>query len=792
MIIKKFIPFSIAISLLLSLAIFDFGYAQREITSSIEEIVVTAQKREENLQDVPSSVSAMDAATLEKTFARDLLDVAGVSPNLIIDPILGNGTAAISIRGVQMNDVEKSFDPAVAVYQDGIYLATATGALLNTWDAERIEVLRGPQGTMFGRNTIGGLVHVIRSKPTGELGGKINITAAEDSQTDVKAVLNLPALLDGTLATKITAMRLDGGEYFYNATRETDEGGVDVEAYSFSALWNPTDNLQIQLTYDDIDDQTDVRPVSCFTQPGELFAVIGQPIATECNGGSDLGFHRTVFQNTEQTASVEVEAVTLNVEYDINENNKLVFVYGTREMEETSLQEFDASALELFRVSRPQFEEQESIEVRWESKFTNGQFTLGGYLWDSEYDAWQTTYFFGGFNDSPRTLHSTENTAFFGQLDYDVTDKLTLTVGGRWIDEEKDFCQMFTINAGEETPIFNWFGSSDPDPRIIQKSWGQCPGYVPASTAQNDYTDPVTGENATFTGTESWDDFTPKVGLTYELENGIAYATYSEGFRSGGFNGRATGANNAGPYDPETVESFEFGIKTIWANNTFQFNASAFTVDYTDKQEDVVLPGTDGAVTLTIVQNAAAVSIDGLEIESLWIPTEGLTLTANLGILDANYDNYMVQDGAGNMVDKSGFDLRRAPEMTLALGALHEYALANGDFIVSSLNYRWKDDYCVQGNNFKAIEAHYGANPACNKAHGIIDASISYETENWRLSLFGKNLGDEDYLLHFLDVASSVNATSASDSTPVYVPGLWSFGTVNRPRYFGVEFEAKF
>ena len=127
-------------------------------------------------------------------------------------------------------------------------------------------------------------------------------------------------------------------------------------------------------------------------------------------------FIEQFFKNTEQTASVEVEAVTLNVEYDINENNKLVFVYGTREMEETSLQEFDASALELFRVSRPQFEEQESIEIRWESKFTNGQFTLGGYLWDSEYDAWQTTYFFGGFNDSPRTLHSTENTAFFGQL----------------------------------------------------------------------------------------------------------------------------------------------------------------------------------------------------------------------------------------------------------------------------------------------------------------------------------------------------------------------------------------
>ena len=178
---KKIAIYSLALSFLLSIFSTEYAHAQRTISTSIEEIVVTAQKREENMQDVPSSVSAMDANTLEKTFARDLMDVAGFSPNLIIDPILGNGTAAISIRGIQMNDVEKSFDPAVAVYQDGIYLATATAALLNTWDAERIEVLRGPQGTMFGRNTVGGLVHVIRSKPTGELGGKINLTAAEDS-----------------------------------------------------------------------------------------------------------------------------------------------------------------------------------------------------------------------------------------------------------------------------------------------------------------------------------------------------------------------------------------------------------------------------------------------------------------------------------------------------------------------------------------------------------------------------------------------------------------------------------
>ena len=148
-------------------------FAQREISGQIEEVVVTAQHREQNLQDVPIAVTALDESAIEKIFARDLTDVTGKTPNLVLTPILGNGTAAISIRGMQLNDVEKSFDPAVAVYQDGVYLQTTTGALLNLWDAERIEVLRGPQGTLFGRNTIGGLIHVIRNKPTGELGGKV-------------------------------------------------------------------------------------------------------------------------------------------------------------------------------------------------------------------------------------------------------------------------------------------------------------------------------------------------------------------------------------------------------------------------------------------------------------------------------------------------------------------------------------------------------------------------------------------------------------------------------------------
>ena len=215
-------------------------------------------------------------------------------------------------------------------------------------------------------------------------------------------------------------------------------------------------------------------------------------------------------------------------------------------------------------------------------------------------------------------------------------------------------------------------------------------------------------------------------------------------------------------------------------------------MDYSDKQEDVILPGTDGAITLTIVQNAAAASIDGMELETLWIPTAGLTLSANLGLLDSSYEDYMVVDGAGNPLDKSGLDLRRAPDMTFTLGAMHEAQLSESTFLVSTIDYRWKDDYCTSANN-KYIEGNYGGNnPACNDAFGILDASISFESDNWRVSFYGKNLTDEIYSLYFLDVAASYSATSPTNATPTYNPALWSQGTVNRPRNFGVEVQLKF
>ena len=763
--------------------------AQREISGQIEEVLVTAQKREENVQTVPISVSVMDARMLDKRFARDILDVAGMSPNLIIDPTLGNGTASIAIRGMQLNDVEKSFDPAVAVYQDGIYLQTSTGALLNVWDAERVEVLRGPQGNLFGRNTIGGLVHIIRAKPTGELGGKVSLTMAEDNQRDIKAALNLPSILNDTLATKITAVKTDGGGYFDNETRGKREGDSDYGSVSLSGLWTPTEDISLHLIYDHIDDKTPVRPVTGLSEAGELLYDFGL-FGDEHGPRSDADFHRKTHTATNQKASVEIDAVTANLGVDLAEGQRLVTIVGWRDMKETSLQEFDAASLDVFRVSRPQDEAQASIEMRLESDWSWGKSILGAFYWDSNYDAWQNTYFFGGFNDSPHSTQDTTSKAVFGQVDWDLMEGLTLSLGGRYTEEEKSYCQKFTV------PDANGFSTDfDGIRKRTAKSWGDCDGAL--GQYQATYTDPVTGEtNVPFTGKEDWSKFTPRVGLSYDIENGMVYASYSEGFRSGGFNGRNTAPANSGPYDPEKVKSFEVGAKTTWMDSRLQLNVSAFFVDYTDKQEDVVLPGTDGAVTLTLVQNAGAATINGLEIEAQYLPVDGLTLGFNLGYMDASYDEWTVADPSGLPLDKSDFELRRAPEWTANLSALYEYQLSNGAFLVASANYAWKDDYWVGANTTYAMangSTHYGNAPAgLNEAYGILDMSLSYETDLWTVSVFGKNLTDEDYFQHILDVGGAYNATSASNATPQYVPGLWSFGTINRPRWFGAELTVKF
>lgn len=747
----------------------------------LADIIVTAQKRSENLQDVPIAVSAINTAQIEARFGRDIADLGGIAPNLIIDPIYGVASAAISIRGLQLNDGEKSFDPAVAVYLDGVYLASTTGALLSVFDAEAVEVLRGPQGTLFGRNTIGGLVNVRRRAPTGELGGKLIATYGRFDQADIKGVLDLPSIADGAIAAKVSFTSLNGGGYFYNPVRRKQEGNNDFDMYSAALRIEPSADLRLVINYDYIDDNTDTRPVTALTAPGELFCTPGIP---GCGRpASDARFHRRPVTAERQRQWYSGHSLIANGQWDFSRNHSLVTVLGYRTSEEYSLQKFDGVEPKLFFVIRPQQLDQFSAELRYQGDFGPVKTVLGSYFYDSSYKNTQRVFFFGGEVDGFTVDHATKNAAAFGQLDWSVLDRLTLTVGGRYTDEEKSVCSR--VARGPT------------DARVDIAAFGACPDAVQNSPIYvTDSVDPITGTVSRQPGRKRWTSFTPKVGLTYDYGDGIVYASYSEGFRSGGYNGRATSAFSLGPYNPEKVKNYEIGVKSEWFDNRFQANLTAFHMDYSDKQEDVVFPDPN-AVTVTLVQNAAGAQIRGLEAELKALPTTGLTLGLNVGYLDAKYKDWSVigfnLDPAtaaaqpNVTVDKSDFKLRRAPRWSFDVNANYEYEIGSERSLVANIDYRWKDDYYIIANTVTFAEP----NPGLVESFGLLDASLSYQARNYQLSIFGKNLTGEDYFQHVLDVGTNFGATP-TDATPVPIAGLWTYGTIGAPTIYGVELQLKF
>lgn len=750
------------------------GTQQAEDNGGFGDIIVTANKRAENVQDVAIAVSALNEAMIEQKFSRDLMDLGSIAPNLIVDPILGGGTAAISIRGIQLSDVEKSFDPPVGVFLDGVYLASTTGALLTVYDASTIEVLRGPQGTLFGRNTIGGLVHVQRNKPTGELGGKVSVTYGRFNQFDVKGVINLPSIGGGLLKPKVSFVRLDGGGYFKNVTRNKREGDNNLFMISPQLQIDLGGGTEINFTYDYINDKTQTRPVTALTEANELFGGLGglgRP-------ASDAKYHRRPTTSLRQDAFLKTHSITANGNFNIGDGHDIVAVLNYRDTKESAIQEFDAVAATLFNTLRPQQIDQLSVELRYQGDFGRAKVVAGGYYYDSNYNINQRTFFFGGEVGGTDYQQKAKSTALFAQLDWEAIDKLTLTVGGRYLNDKKSAC--------------GGLGQGPVSGRSYLVSYGDCSQTRRSAPG---FSNAIPGSTTPATGKKSWSKFTPKVGLSYKVNDDVMlYGSYSEGFRSGGFNGRGNNILTLGPYDPEKVKNIEFGLKSEWLDRRLQLNMSLFSTKYQNKQEDVVFPDPLGA-TVTIVQNAATATLKGFEIEAKAKPTKGLTLGFNLGYLKSKYGRYFdlapLLDGpnAGQLatIDKSNFLLRRAPKWTGELSASYEYELGADSALIFNTDYNFKSKYSIVANT---INTHAN-NPGLIDGFGTLNASLTYKTDRFRISAFGRNLTGEDHFLHVLDVGTTFGRTAASNA-PVPTFALWSFGTINPPTTYGLEFEVKF
>jgi len=718
---------------------------------SLEEIVVTARKKEESMQDVGLPVSAMSKTEIERAFARDISDLASVSPNLIIDETSQGpgGVAAIFIRGIGVADVEKNFDPAVGVVVDGIFIGANAGSLLRSIDLASIEVLRGPQGTLFGRNTIGGLINVTTTQPTGELGAKVRVGVEDYDTWYADGIFNVG--ITDSLAAKLTLAKRDQQEgYYENVTLDKDVGRNDYQSYGINLLWDATDDLAFEYTYKKEETDQDTPPLLNTAQSRHAFCSgygycspsLDKPITGDRRKIAQVGYRPIgplanrdnpfVVLNPDQVeqvpmdATFDTEAHTFEVRWDINENYRLDYLYGYWESEETILSNWDGTPQLLYGTDRPADYEQDSHELRLTYDARDRlSFVLGGYLWNSEYSIDLNSYI--GFNpDFPGQFldiyqysnQETDSWAVFFEADYKLTDALTLTLGGRYTEDEKESRQFGIVNT---------------------------------------ITDPFTSHPD-----EKWDEFTPRVGLSYNISDDMMlFATYSNGYRSGGFNGRVANLTEARePYDPETVDNYEIGIKSEWLDNRLRVNANVFYLEYDDKQEELQLPDNNDTGQKTVVTNAASATLQGVELDIQAFLGDGLSLRANLGYLDSEYDDFQYTDLNGDIVDLSNLEFRRAPDWTGSFDATYEFDLGSGTMWMRGA-YHYIGEHFVNVTNVPELE---------NDEQHIFDASVNYSINGFTFSLFGRNLTDEDGYIHGYDVA-----------------GLWSYAATRPPRTYGFE-----
>lgn len=740
------------------------------IRTEIEEIVVTARKREEIMQTVPVAVTAFTESQIDSLRSRDIQDIEGYAPNVIIDSVaVASQGASFYIRGIGTQEVERTFDPGVGLILDGVYLTSVFGTSIDTFDIERMEILRGPQGTLFGKNTVGGVINVVRTRPTGEFGFKGSVTLGSNDRNDYKALVNFPLLGDSLAGKLAFYSRNDDGDR-RNTFLGKDAGGKKIRSYQGALLWTPMEALDVLVRYEHVDDDSDAVPLQNASDGTDLLCfALGQ-----CIGPVD----DKVRQNLPDEFEFDIDALSLEANWDFG-SFLLTSISGWRDTDEIIFTDFDGTELDFFSTIRPQQHEQWSQELRVTSQFSDRHNVVAGlYYIKHEYGLQQRTLFLPLLLGAPPGTElisdqeqEAESWAGFAEYNFDITDRLGLTLGGRYTWEEK----KFKGQAG--TALFG----------ISSSLSFLTPGRIEIWDA------PATGK-------EDWTEFTYKVGIDFQAtDDMLIYAYWARGFRSGGWNGRNATPADIGPYEPETVDTYEIGVKSEWFENRLRLNLSAFYNSYDDKQEEIIKP--DPLLgTVTVVENAAEATLWGWEVEALAIPTRGLTLRGIVGFLDAEYDDYCADvngpedyttpspppstcgssrfsgmnaiTGLPQAVvdtDNSWFELRRTPELQWSVSGEYTLAVGPGEAFVTAA-YRWVDNYHVESKN----DYRGGLSD-----RGVVDVTIGYDFEigdtDWTITLFGRDLTDE------------LDANSA-----VVIGGLWSFRGVTGGRTWGLETQMKF
>ena len=672
--------------------------------SAVEELVVTARRREESLKDVPVAVTAVSAERLEATGAADITTLQQSTPNLTVQVARGSNSTLISfIRGVGQQDPLWGFEPGVGLYVDDVYIARPQGAVLDIFDIERMEVLRGPQGTLYGRNTIGGAIKYVTAKIDGEPDMRFKGQFGSYNQRDF--IGSAKGMVSDSLGVGLTWASFDRDGYGSNLTTGAEHYNKDVAAARATVEFSPTPDLFFRLAGDIVTDRSNPRHGH---REVAAFNVLNQPIP----GGEVQANVYDTRAGAGDKNRVESRGVSLMGEWSASDTLTFKSISAYRAGETAGEIDFDTLPAPFLDIPARYSDHQFTQELQLLYAGDRVQ-AVGGlfYLSATAAGAFDTVLSQAALTIATAGHVDTESWSAFADVSFELTDALTLSVGGRYTQDEKTgvvYRQNFT---GIRSPLFG-------NPLAV-------PGLV----------------RSNFSSTDTYEKFTPRVSVSYDLSSELTgYASYSQGFKSGGFDMRAdailTPTSRDG-YDPETVDSYEAGLKGYFFDRRLSLNTAVFYAQYQDQQ--VTLQTPVGASIASQVLNVGESHMSGVEVEGVAFLTPDLSANFALGYIKAEFDEYRalnpltgrVEDFANSRV------FQNTPEWTGAFSLTYQRDMGDKGKIsfIPSASYR---------SAFSMFEVPSRLDQG---AYWLYDASLVWSSANdrYKVGLHGKNLGDETY-----------------------------------------------
>ncbi|MDE2597445.1 MAG: TonB-dependent receptor [Sphingomonadales bacterium] len=805
----------------------------------IQDIVVTAQKREQSVQDVPIAISAFSQEALQERGVSDVSQLSNIAPNVTLDggtPFSGSAAVLSAfIRGIGANDFAFNIDPGVGVYLDGVYLARSVGANQELPDVERVEVLKGPQGTLFGRNTIGGAISIVTHTPGDKFRFVGDVTTGSYSLIQARGTVDIP-LAQGLSSSVAFSMKKRNG-YMHRITYPAGgannvlpitnyraagyynigmgrEGGDDSWNLRGKLNWDNGGALSATLTgdYSNIDqDQianTLIKTVPFVFAGTYNCAIAGNPTQTvggvtgACDsfiagppsfayiggiGGINgiaenptlygvnadanpnnnhlpyddrflTGNIDTTYANGNNFSKLRNYGGALTVAYDLSDTVQLKSITAYRELHWKAGMDLDGSPLNFLHTSfeMNQWQFSQEVQLLGSAMDKSVNYVLGAYYFKEAGNLHDYVTFAEGLLqvDGPNNL-ATKNYAFFGQVDWKLTDQLGITLGGRYTHENKTFEGFQSDRNGLTYKILNFIGvppcaSITP---TISEACRIAAGFPNANQPLRYY---IAG-----TQLKSFSNFSPKAGIQYHVnDDTMLYGSWSRGYKTGGWTTRLSNPLPTAPdFGEEKAETFELGVKSMLLDRKLQINAAAFITNYKGIQLNF-----QQGVSPTI-QNAGDARIKGFEIEMVAAPTPQFTVNASIGYLDATYTR--VDKGAqvapatglfGDYGVVPGATLPKTPKWKFNISPRYEADLASGAKVILLADYTHTTSLKNDTEGYFLL---------MRPATDMLGASIQYKAPaNWSLTIGGTNLTNNRYLV----------------TGQAQFAGGQAYGTYSRPR----------